>query len=85
LLEGIEGEMYFELPESRVELRKLLDKSLDEAEFKRLVFDFGYNYDDLPGYSKSEKIVNFLLKLERLKKTHEFIEHILKEAPHLFK
>jgi len=76
LLNGIEE------PQSKIELRKTLIKRLSDEEFKTLLFNFlpgKYDYDDLIGGGKSDKIRDFLTRLERQGDLNKLIEFLQNE------
>jgi hypothetical protein len=49
----------------RERIRKALEESFNKAELEEIVFDLGHDWENLAGERKNEKIVDFLLLLER--------------------
>lgn len=56
------------------ELRDLVNRSFDNNEMHEIAFDFGLDYDDIPGRGKGAKIVEILQILARQQRIPEFIE-----------
>ena len=56
------------------QLRQTLDQSIGLDDLRLVCFDLAEDYENLPGDSKSIKIMNLLLKLERNKTVPKLIE-----------
>jgi hypothetical protein len=64
-------------------LRRALMAYFDEADIQTLCFDLGIDYDNLPGGSKSVKIVELIEYLARLGKIPELIDHCSQYRPNV--
>ena len=49
----------------RSEMRRILSERFNEEELRTLAFDFGCDYDDLPGQGKAAKARDFVAYCER--------------------
>ena len=56
------------------DLRDLVNRSFDTNEMHEIAFDFGLDYDDIPGRGKGAKIVEMVQILARQQRVPEFIE-----------
>jgi len=81
LLDGIDE------PKSKKELRKILRSKMNEQEFKTFLSDFcpeRYAYEDLSGEGLSDKIREFLDKVDRMKDLNNLIEFLKTEQDYLY-
>ena len=58
-----------------IELRRFLSSSFNLEEIKTLCFDLGMDFDDLPGDSKTTKVVSLLQKLHKEGRKSELLKH----------
>lgn len=81
LLNGIEE------PQSKIELRRILIAKMGLDEFKNLLSDFlngRYDYEDIEGEGKSNKIREFLNKLEREGNLDKLVEFLRNEPDYRY-
>ncbi len=66
-----------------VQLKEKINTHFDAAEFKELVFDLGIDFDNIPGNSKKERILELVNRLEDNGRLPQLITLCQKHVPHV--
>lgn len=67
----------------RAIVRRLLDKRLSEDELYTLLFDLGIDHQNLPGDTKSAKIRELILLVERQDRQEDLVRAVRANYPHI--
>lgn len=66
-----------------VRLRRILETYFDESELEGLCFDLRYDYEQLPGESKSERVVELIKSFSRMGRVEELIDYCSQLRPNV--
>jgi hypothetical protein len=65
----------------RIKLRQILATYFSDGELRTLMFDLGWDYEDLPGSGKADKARELVALAERRQRLPELVAQIKKERP----
>ena len=63
-------------------LRRLLLESFNQGELRDACFELGFDYDDLPGDGREDKVRELILCLQRRGRLEELVEYGRAQRPH---
>lgn len=66
-----------------IRLRRILETYFDEGELESLCFDLRYDYEQLPGESKSERVVELIKSFSRMGRIEELIDYCSQLRPNV--